>query len=251
MNHENIERQINIKELIFSVVAKWRKIFVITLIAILATAIINIPSAISYISRLGAMLVIKILVRQMLAVGVFAFVGIIILYAFMYIISDKVKSIIDYELNSNLKLLGAVVLETNKYNNAVDRFIKKCRGINLYHKDRSQHIKRISNVIKAELSVKTCCEHNTIALVSVCSRECVEEFERIIANEKIENVTFKIASDILTSADSIKTVMESDYVLMVECQEKTTYAQLNSSICMIDSWKKEVIGLVLTDVDAM
>ncbi|MBQ2745541.1 MAG: hypothetical protein IJF37_08030 [Lachnospiraceae bacterium] len=251
MSDERIERQINIKELMCSVFAKWRTIIIIVLLAMIATAIINIPSAINYISRLGMAQIAKILIKQMLFIGVAVFVGIVILYIFMYITSDKIKSVLDYELNSNLKLLGAVSKKICKHNNVIDKFIKKCSGVNLCHKDRNGHIERIANVIMAELSVRANLEKSSIALVSVCDKEVVEEFKQLLDTLKIENVSFKMASDVLTSADSVKTIMEADYVLLVECQDKTTYAKLNSSICMMNSWNKDIIGLVLTNVDAL
>lgn len=248
----NEERQINIRELVFAIIQKWRRIAVCTLISMVLTGIINIPSAIKYVNQLGVILVIKTLLKQVLFIGIITLVGIVIIYFFMYITSDKIKSVVDYSLNCDIKLLGISTRKNYTYNNFFDRYIKKCRGINVHYSEQDEYIKRIINVIKAELAVRDNEAEFKIALVSECANEVISDLKKLL-DEKIEDekIVFTLAGDVLKSAESVDTVMRAKYIIMVGCEEMTTYSNLNNSLELMKTWQKDIIGMILVNVDAM
>ena len=252
MSEERQERQINIRELVFAVAQNWRKIFIFTILAMVVTLFLNIPSAISYLGKLGVVLIAKVLIKQLIFIGIATFVGCIIVYFFVYITSDKIKSVIDYSLNCDIKLLGVSTKENHRHKNMIDNLFKKCRGIGIYYSEQDEYIQRIINVIKAELSVRNKESKVEIALVSVCEKEIISKFMNLL-NKKMQDdgIIFREAANILTSAESVETVTCVDYVIMVESEDKTTYSKLNSSIKLIASWEKDIIGMILVNVDAL
>ncbi len=45
--------------------------------------------------------------------------------------------------------------------------------------------------------------------------------------------------------------MAADYVVLVEKQEISTYAQIERELEQLAAWKKKVLGFIVTGVDAV
>lgn len=250
MSEERVERQVNVKELFFNICVKWRSIIGVFALTLTVALIINMPAAMHYVKQLGTSKVIMMMISNGMAVGTFASIGLCIIYLFKYITSDKIKSVADYQLNCDIKLIGAIPDENIKRNSAIDRFLKKCNGIKMSNKDRDGYIDRVANILRVEMKIRDCYENTSIAVVGVCSQN-VEGFIQLIGEKVPQSVTFIPAGDVLISSDSVDSVMRADYVLMVEREGETKYSELDSAYKMILSWKKDIIGLVLMGVEAV
>lgn len=251
MNFVKEEKDVNLKELFLDVVGKWRSIVISSIVAMIVVAIINVPGMIKFKDILG----VSVVLIEAIKYSIIAFVVVaaicVVVYAFVYMFSDKIKSVIDYNLSCNLKLLGEIPCNESKRNLFIDKVIKKIRGIKIAYSKRDNLIERVANVILAEIYIrnKEVCK---IAVVSSVAENVASEFVDLL-DDKItkERVEIVSAGDILTSETSIKQVMEADYVILAERQGKSKYSELEQTCKQLTSWNKEILGTVLLDVDAL
>lgn len=251
MNYIKEEKDLNLKELFLDVISKWRSIMMLSIIALLVVFVINVPGAKEYKNLLGTTVVIKALAKYV----ILAFLGTMFMtmmyYAFIYMFSDKIKSASDYNLSSNVKLLGVIPREKNKRNLFIDKIIKRFKGIKILHSNRDNLLDRVANVISAETQIRS---------KDICKVAVVSSYTENVANKLIELLNGKIndkmveivlAGDILISEKSINTIMESDFVILAEQQDKSKYSEMEQTCKQLASWNKEILGTILLDVEAL
>lgn len=251
MNFIKEERDINIKELLLHVFAKWRSILATGTCGVLLVFIINFANVLKYRKILGNTVVIVELLKY-IAIGFAVPIVIsIVFYAFRYMFSDIIKSTNEYNMTSELKLLGGIPKLDIKNNCFIDKIIKKCMGIKILHADRDKLIKRVYNVIAAESLLRDK-DVYMIAVVSSYKNETTESFvETLNPALAMQNLRIVSAGDILVNENAINIVMEADYVVVVEQQGKSKYSEFEQTCKNLESWNKKILGTVLLDVDAL
>lgn len=65
------------------------------------------------------------------------------------------------------------------------------------------------------------------------------------------NCSVQVVPNILSDPSAVPFVTGADYVVLVEKQEESTYAQIERELEQLAAWKKEVLGVIVVGVDAV
>ncbi len=246
------EKELSVKDIFFDICAKWRSVIGICFLGVFVVALVNVPSFLQYKEVLGLSGVCKVLIKHLVVVGIVIAFCVIVFYAIKYLVSDTIKSVEEYSLYSNVKILGVIPQKNNKKHFFIDKIIKKYRGIKLFSTNRDCLIKRVANVINTEIGLKDLKNIVSIAVVSSCSASESDEFVKLVESKVLsDNIKLLSAGDIMVSADAINIIYKADCVILVERQGKSKYSEMKKTCEMLDSWNKEIMGAILLDVDAI
>ena len=252
MNYIKEEKAIDLKELLFTLCLKWRSVISITLLSAVLVIAVNIPGLVEYKNELGMQLLVKPLLKNIILVSAASFVFMVFVYLCRYMCIDNIKSVQDYLNMTSVFLIGSIPIEKKCKKSRLDKFIKRISGIKIQASERDNLIKRSSLVIERNIISKMTGDSVNVAVVSSCSSdESLELFE--LLQNCISSDTIRIidAGDIMNSAEAIKIVSESDYIVLAERQGKSKYSEFNQTCKQLALWNKEILGTILLDVDAL
>ena len=66
-----------------------------------------------------------------------------------------------------------------------------------------------------------------------------------------DSITVKCVPNILTDPTAAPEVLDADYLVLVEKQEESSYSQVERELGELMAWKKQVLGFIVLDVDAV
>ena len=90
-----------------------------------------------------------------------------------------------------------------------------------------------------------------IVIISSYSLECSENVRLAIQKYTSKNINISVCGDVDMLPDSIEKVEKSDYIVLAESQGKSKYYEIEDLMNRLDRLNKKVLGVVLTDVDAI
>ena len=246
------DRSINLKELLFYVISRWRSFIVVALLTVLITIIINCPNVLFYAKQEGVEFVCTLMIKSILTYVLASILFVFVVYASRYIFSDTIKSVNEYLSTCELRLIGVIPKEKEKRLSCIDKFVRNCSGIRTSGKNRDKLQKRISNVIVCEIETGKNINKPNITIVSSYSDETAEQLYNLLFEDfPAEYATLVIAGDIFESAYAVEAVMKADYIVLAESQDNTRYFELVRLCKELESWKKNILGTVLMDVDTV
>lgn len=244
----NNEKEVNLKELFYIVCKQWRYILLIPIISSVILLITKIKNIMSGTQDLNIMESVfnPILIGYALGVLVVA-----LFCTCRFAMSDRIKSPTELWNYSNINLIGVIPRPQAKRDRKFDFFVKRVLGkIKIKRNDCDELVKCIVSEIKAEINIKAKGK-SRIALVSSDSLETASEFESLIRDKLPDEISLCLSGDIRLSSEGIKSAAEADYVILVERQFKSRYSDLEEICRRLKIWKKEILGIVLLDVDAV
>lgn len=251
MNYFKEEKEISIKELLFSIASKWRGILRVMLVTIVVTLLINIISAINYIEILGVVVIIKAIFKQIIINSIVAIILMAAIYACVFLFTDTIKSIQEFTMVCNMPILGCIARKEEKYVLKIDKWIKRTKGIRFKISEIELQKEYIAKVLENNITAENVKSKIKVAIVSSYSIDCAELVKDSII-DKVSNVIEIIAvSDINMSPYSIDEIINADYVVFAEYQGKSKYYELEQAIHIMEEWEKKVMGIVLVEVDGI
>lgn len=244
----NEEKEINLKDLLFNILKNWRTILIFSVPFMFFAVAFKLKKI--FENQLIISLIISMIKTAVVGyiIGVFA---IAFYYLFKFILEDSIKSAQEIENYTKLNLIGVVPKLQKDKENQVDFFIKRhiC-GISLKNEDKEKLIRCMAREIEVEKNLKSKDKVN-IALVSSESNETAAEFANMINGSISNEVTLSVAGNIIKNPEGIDVAYNSDYIILVERQIKSKYSDLNQILRRLNVWNKEILGIVLLDVDAI
>ncbi len=127
--------------------------------------------------------------------------------------------------------------------------IARFGGVKVKHGEYDVLAKTIGAGIKSEMiSVVDGENGKTIAFTG---NVAAEEIEKAVAAMLIDGYNTVCAPNILTDPESIDKVVSSDYVVLVETQEKTAIVDIEKEIETLKAWNKPVLGAVIVNADTI
>ncbi|MDE7325034.1 MAG: hypothetical protein K2N63_01955, partial [Lachnospiraceae bacterium] len=143
----------------------------------------------------------------------------------------------------------------------LDRLFARMGGLALYERDAAALAKVAAQSVRAELTALGASDFGFGDVVpgSFTGEKLVftgnaaqKEIEKLLSSMEWGNsCTVRCAPSILKDPSAVKTVMEADYVVLVEKQEGSTYSQIERELSELVAWKKKVLGFIVIDVDAV
>lgn len=251
MDYFKEEKEISIKELLFSVVLKWRSIISIILITMVASILINSIYAIRYIDILGKSLIISAIIKQVVINAIVSGLIMGCVYAFVHLFTDTIKSVQEFTMVCNMSIVGCIANDKVKNNSKIDKLIKKSKGIKYKIDEIESQKEYIAKVIERSLLAENTKEKQIVAIVSSCSVEYSKQVTDAI-KEKITNMIEIIAvDDINNSPSAIDDILNADYIIFAESEGKSKYYEFDQAIRKIQEWNKKILGIILVNVDAI
>ncbi|MBD5156498.1 MAG: hypothetical protein HDT13_02540 [Butyrivibrio sp.] len=243
------EKEIDLKDMCFYIFKKWRGLLIGAVVAAVLLTAYKIPSII----ELRAVLSILQKIVKYIAIGIV--IGIIIMfivYVISYIINGKIKSEDEFKLNCRLNILGVLPKKNGKKLNGIDRLVRRMFGIDRCSEEFQNLAVRLAVDMKAVLSAKSSendSEKATLS-ISVVSTEPVEtatEIVELLCSKINAEAHLTIAGNVLKSAESIRVVMDSDIVLLVERIASSRYRLVEETCEKLAVWGKPLLGIVFLD----
>ena len=78
------------------------------------------------------------------------------------------------------------------------------------------------------------------------------EMEKLVSLMDWEDsYSVRCVPNILSDPTAVLTVMEADYVVLVEKQEESVCSQVERELSELAAWKKKVLGFIVIGVDAV
>ena len=245
------EKEISIKDMFFCIAIKWRSILYVMLLAALATFIVNIVPSLKYAAILGVGVVGKALVTQIALVCVVSVICIIAVYVVVFMFTDTIKSANECASFCSIPIIGCIVKKKHKKNNILDICIKKGGGIKYRVDDVEQHKQCLSKIVENVVLKDQKESKKRIVVVSSYSLECAERIKEAIDCGVKSNIEVLVAGDIRLYPDAIDKIASAEYVICAECQGKSKYHDLKKLVTEIAGWKKEIVGIVIEEVDGI
>ncbi len=179
--------------------------------------------------------------------------------AFRYIMSDKVQDAKDLKNRFGLRVIAQLPkVHGKRVWVGFDRMFAKMGGLLLKESEAGELAKVAAQSVAAELTARAGSE----AAEGRDARPAVKlAFTGNVAQDEIEKLLssmqwkggYSVSSvpNILTNPSAVSAVMDADYVVLVEGQEKSTYTQIERELEQLTAWKKQVLGFIVTGVDAI
>lgn len=248
MDFVNEEKEINLKDLLFNILKNWRTIFIASIPFTFLMMIFKFKKIFEKPQIFD--LIVSIL-KTALVGYVVGIVVITFYYLFRTLLDDSIKSAEEIESYTKLNLIGTIPKLENTKENKVDLCIKKyIGGISLKNKDKEKLINCIAKEIEVEKNLKAKGKIN-IALVSSESKETTIDFANMINDKISDELTLNAAGNIMKDPEGINIASSSDYIILIERQLKSKHSDLIQILRRLNGWNKEILGLVLLDVDAI
>ena len=248
----NKEKEIDLKDMFYYICKRWRGL----LIGAVVAAMLLIAYKISSIIELSAALSIVKKLAKYIIIGMVAGVIVMcIIYAILYIISGKIKSEEEFRTNCRLNVLGVLpIRKKGKKIKGLDKLIGRMFGIDRRIEDFEELTERLAEDVKAVLSVGSDGKDSAktapcIAVVSTDSDETSSEIVDLIGSKIDAEANLIAAGNILKNAESVRAVMKSDRVLLVERIAASSYRLVKEEYEKLAVWEKPLIGVVFLDGD--
>lgn len=245
------EKEIDLKYLCFYVCKRWRGIIIGAVIVAMLLIAYKIPSVIELSATLS---ILKKLAKYIIIGIVVGVVVMCIIYAILYIISGKIKSEDEFKINCRLSVLGVLPRKNGKKLNGLDKLIGRIFGVDRRIEDFEELTERLAEDMKAVLSVGNAEENHAqtapcIAVVSTDSNEAPSEIVDLIGSKIDAEANLIAAGNILKNAESVRAVMKSDMVLLVERIAASSYRLVKEEYEKLVVWEKPLMGVVFLDGD--
>lgn len=251
MNYFKEEKEISIKELLYFCALRWRSIFTVALITAVCTAIANVFPARKYIDILGISTIVTAIVKNVVIATIVCMAFVVGIYIVKFLFTDTIKSVQEFIMICNMPILGCIPKEKKKQDCFIDKWLKKIYGVRLKCIEKEKQVEYIVKNIEKSYSLVSKNEKSRIVLVSSYSKDYAERVLELMADKISEKIEFVLAQDMYTSAESIDNVINADYIVFVEQQGKTKYYEFEQIIRKINSYKKNILGVILMSVDAI
>ena len=248
MEYVKEEREISVKEMFSYVLFNWKRVLGITIAVVLIVVIINIFDTVKYASIFGIVPVIKVLLKSCAIYGILSGGLCVFYYAVTFLFTDKIKSVNDFSNATNIPVIAYTPNKTQ--NGKIDRFIKKIFGVKVQANKYKEYENYVVKAIELELISKNVNVEQVVIITSANSLEIQEIVDAMNENTN-SNIAFLNAGDISGSADAIDKVMKTDYVVLVEKQGESKYSELKRTCKKLTAWNKNILGAVITNVDAI
>ncbi len=197
--------------------------------------------------------------------------------AFRYIMSDKLEDAGELKNRFGIRVIAQIPkVHKKRVWVGFDRLFARMGGLTLYERD-ALTLKRVAaQSVKAELAAL---ENSVIddgiakkpefcgtkgkdsASGSPASKKVRVVFTGHATPEEIESFLsaaeweksygIKCVPNILNDPSAVSAIMDADYVVLVEKQGGSTCAEIERELEALFSWKKKVLGFIVTDVDAV
>ena len=201
---------------------------------------------------------VKKMILGFLVGAVFAAVFI----AFRYIMSDKLQDAGELKNRFGLRVVAQVPgVHKKRVWVGFDRLFARMGGLVLCERDAATLAKVAGESVKAEMmmlersvsvSEKTkAAGESPITLIFTGSIETSEMEKLVSLMDWQDSYSVRCVPNILSDPTAVLTVMEADYVVLVEKQEESVCSQVERELSELAAWKKKVLGFIVTDVDAV
>lgn len=187
--------------------------------------------------------------------------------AFRYIMSDKLQDAKDLKSRFGLRVIAQL---PNVHKKRVwvgfDRLFANMGGLALKESDAGALAEVAAQSVTAELTAQSAAAGNGVdaavdGKASAKPQGIKLAFTGNVAQTEIDSLlsamkwggTCQVQSvpNILCDPSAVSAVMAADYVVLVEKQEISTYAQIERELEQLAAWKKKVLGFIVTGVDAV
>lgn len=247
------EREIDLKDLLYYIFKKWRRLLLSAVIVMILLLLFRIPVLI----KLNSVADVLKQSAKYVVIGVLA--GLLLMcfvYAVFYVINGKIKSENEFMTNCRLSVLEVLPKKNSKKLNGIDRLIRRMFGVDRHTEDFDKLTDRLAEEIRAMLSAingekNDIKEDLYIGIVSTDSGETASELADLVNSRFNGTAKVVAAGDILKSAESVQTVMMSDKIIMVERIAASRYQKVEAAYKKLEKWQKDIVGVVLVDGDAI
>lgn len=246
------DSEINLKDMLFFICKKWRGLLFTAAALMVLLILVKIP-VLSKLNGIGTIL--KQLAKYALVGILSGLILMFFIYAVSYAVNGKIKSENDFKSNCRLNILGVLPKRRDKKLNVIDKLIRTMFGIDRYIDDFEELTDRLAEEILAVISVGSTDKIGTsscscIAVVSTESDETAGELVKLINSKLNKTSNISLAGNILKNAESIRTVMKSDKVILAERITASKYQDVKETYKKLTTWEKDVVGIVLFNGDA-
>ena len=201
---------------------------------------------------------VKKMILGFLVGAVFAAVFI----AFRYIMSDKLQDAGELKNRFGLRVVAQVPgVHKKRVWVGFDRLFARMGGLVLCERDAATLAKVAGESVKAEMmmlersvsvSEKTkAAGESPITLIFTGSIETSEMEKLVSLMDWQDSYSVRCVPNILSDPTAVLTVMEADYVVLVEKQEESVCSQVERELSELAAWKKKVLGFIVIGVDAV
>ena len=149
----------------------------------------------------------------------------------------------------NIPVIGKAI--SSKEYGVIENRIKKIFGVYNSGLDEKEYVSHIIKTLEMDIITEGDIDEIAIAVVSSCQDGSVERFVNELSLAANKKIKIMYAGDITNNAKAIDTVYESEYVLLMECQSKSRYCDIERIYNRLLMWKKNPLGLVIMDVDVI
>ncbi len=196
--------------------------------------------------------------------------------AFQYIMSEKLQDAKDLKNRFGLRVIAQIPkVHGRRIWVGIDRMFARMGGLVLYERDAAALAKVAAQSMVAELmaletsvfgtgddmtedgkqtvhGMKKAGDAGEKKIIAFTGNISAQGMEKLLSDmDWEEQYQAKAVPNILGEASAVSAVMEADYVVLVEEQEKTTYPQIGQELEQLDAWKKKVLGIIVVGVDAV
>lgn len=245
MNYFGNEKEISIKELIYYLSLKWKKIVLYVVTAMLITLGINSYNAYKYMDILGRKIVCYALIKYMVIVAIVVGFLYVMLSVAVYIFSDTIKSVDEFVRLSKIKVIVNVCLNEDSINTR-NKLVRKILGINAKRINIQDSLKYISKIIMNDVHIEENNETN-IVVVSTLEHEGAEKFVSELSGIVSQNVKVLYIGDYQNEQGVIEKICSADCVILMEYQYSSRYSEIERMCTMMDGLKKDILGVVLVE----
>lgn len=251
--HNNVleEKEINLNDMLLYICKRWRGLLLSAIVVMVLCILVKVPTL---LELKGAVTILRQIIIYALIGVLIGFILMFIIYAVLYALNGKIKSENEFKSNCRINVLGVLPKINGKKLNGIDRLVRHMFGVVRYVGDFEMLTERMSEEIKAVLSVdgsdkegKTAVSY--VAVVSTESDETANELANLINDKLNEKAKVIAAGNILKNAESIRIVMKSDRVLLAERIAVSKYQMVEETYQKLAMWEKDVVGIVLFDGD--
>lgn len=176
--------------------------------------------------------------------------------AFRYIMSDKLQDARDLKNRFGLRVIAQLPkVHGKRVWVGFDRMFAKMGGLPLKESDAGELAKVAAQSVSAEITARVKEEaaagKNPVKL-AFTGNVGQEEIEKLLSSMQWKGgYSVSCVPSILSNPSAVPAVMDADYVVLVEGQEKSTYTQIERELEQLTAWKKQVLGFIVTQVDAV
>ena len=244
------EKDISIKELLCYVSLKWRRILLFIILSMVLVVTLNIRSAYKYTEFLSTNVIISAIIKRMILVGAVTGVFSIFCYILKFILADTIKSVNEFYRVCDIKVIGCFTSE--KKHSKIDELIKKAFGLKILKEDISNCASYAAKIIEVDIVKELNTDEVVLALISSDLKMEEIEYVRELLNKYMsKKVRFIPTPEIDTHAEAIDKVIESDGVILIEKRGISKYSNIEKKCNRILSWNKNIMGVILLDMDEM